>query len=575
MSKAAKEYDDSKTYGKSEKGKQSYKGHKSKKPHDGGNRKKKSFDKDKVRGFERDQETSAEGDNNPKWYIPDEKVMETATRFSFSNFVGDAINFDPLATVAGLSDASVKPGAVMQILMNPCPGYTGISKANLAAVNQQAFRTYARLSSINAKNTNYSPNDVSTMILAMGELITLFAVAQRAYGLLWTYNVRNRTMPKMLLDKSGVDSAALSKMGADYLIRLNTIIVEANRIPFPSNIDYFNKCAEMYSSVYSDSESDMSELYVPLPYSIWELDETGSTEGTVLRTRKLWSSSFGAFTPLDPNDLLDLLEEQVENMLTSGTFNYIYSDILNLAAKDNNIKLLYFTPVELGYSVMPVYDKEFLLRINNSTILGEPLGTKTEMYLPDEHTISNDVYPDIDTMCLHYAPQFCNMSPVMGLQNIINFYDDNPSLEERIEATRYMNNASVVRYGLLKSKDAEVGSAITGYYYTDKVVALGDHYIVYVNVFTEGLEADMALDSSGFITNGGGYEGRISVLTRFGQFPYIYELTRTGTVETGTWDVVGLLGDIDFFTTVPADTLDNINKLALYGLYDVKDVTKL
>lgn len=529
---------------------------------------------------EDEPKTSAEGANNPSWYIPDPVVMDQASRFSFSNFTGVAVDFNPTTPIAGLTGATLNPGAIMQIAMNPSPGYTGLTNANVAAVNQQAFRTYARLSSINAKNTNYTPNDVSTMILAMGELISMLAVAQRAYGLLWTYNVRNRSMPKMLVDLAGVDSTLLSSEAAEYLVRLNTLIVEANKIPFPSNIDYFSKCAEMYSSVYKDDESDMAGLYVPIPYTTWSMVEDVSVEGTVLRTTQLWDSVSGVFTPMTPSAMLDLVETMINNMLTSATYNYVYSDILNLATKDSSVNMLQFTPLTTDYTVMPIYEKEFLLRINNATIMGEPLQTKAEMYLPDLHTISNDVFPDIDTMCLNYAPQFMDITPVMGIQNIINFYTDEPTLEERIEATRYMNNAVVVRYGLLKSNESKdsgsVKAAITGNYYTDSVIAMGDHYVVEVNVYTTlASGADMSFMSSAHVTNGGGYTGQPSVLTRFSLHPYIYELTHTGeTQETWEWSISGLIGDLDFYTTVGADTLNRINKLALYALYDVRDITK-
>lgn len=105
---------------------------------------------------EDEPKTSAEGANNPSWYIPDPVVMDQASRFSFSNFTGVAVDFNPTTPIAGLTGATLNPGAIMQIAMNPSPGYTGLTNANVAAVNQQAFRTYARLSSINAKNTNYT-----------------------------------------------------------------------------------------------------------------------------------------------------------------------------------------------------------------------------------------------------------------------------------------------------------------------------------------------------------------------------------------------------------------------------------
>lgn len=527
------------------------------------NRKRKPQDKGKSmdkRNFE--PETSAVGDNDPSWYIPNPMVMEQATRVSFDDFIGVPVEFDPTG-VLGLTKSSLKPGAIMQIFMNPSPGYTGKTDPKVAAINQQGFRTYARLSSINAKNTNYLPNDVTTMILAMGELISTISLAQRAYGLLWTYNVRNRTMPTMLVDISGVDATKLRATAAPYLIRLNTLIVEANKIPFPSNIDYFKKCAQIFSTVYRDSDSDMSELYVPVPRTTWDLDETTLPEGTQLTTHNLISSG-ASFEPLDPDDLLDIIEDKINSMLTSATYNYVYSDILNLATKDSSVSLLQFAPVDFNYTVTPVLDREFLLKINNATIIGGPAATAAQ-YLSANHTNNNDVLPDVDNMCLIYAPQFTSNEPSLAMDKIINFSNDSPTMEERLVATRLYNTGPMVRL----NATPPAGTTAWNYYSTDKGVALGDHYIHSVNIFTDNwADPDVYISKSGILDN----SVRITELTRFSQHPYIYEFTMNSTTKAQSFE--GLLGDLDFFTNLEFQTINKINKLALFALFDVKDVTK-
>lgn len=509
-------------------------------------------------------ETSAKGNNDPSWYIPDPMVMEQATRISFDDFVGVPIDMDP-GRQASLDPTATmfKPGAIMQVFMNPSPGYTGLTDPKVAAINQQGFRTYARLSSINAKNTSYLPNDVTTMILAMGELISLMALAQRAYGLLWTYNVRNRTMPTMLVDLSGVKAETLRATAAPYLTRLNTLFVEANKIPFPSNIDYFKKCSQIYSSVYTDSDTDMAELYVPLPYSTWDLTEDEIVEGTYLKTRVLYSDS--SFVPMEPNALLDLIEDKINVMLTSATYNYVYSDIINLATKDPSVQLLQFTPLDFNYSVMPVHDREWLLKINNATILGKAL-VSTDQYLPAEHTTLNDVIPDVDSMSLLYAPQFKMTYPSTALDRIINFTNEAPTMEERLVATRLYNSAPLIRMG------ATPGGTLTAYAFYTKAdgVAMGDHYVSAIAVYTDSLTKDYAIGSSGFsaVTN---YTG-ITTLTRFSQHPYLYEFDLNTTTKVIKF--MGMLGDMDFFTQLEFGTINKINKLALFALFDVKDVTK-
>lgn len=532
-----------------------------------GKPKKGNYSDDERKDYRRDkyesQETNAIGDNNPSWYIPDPMVMDQATRVSFSNFVGVPVELDPTNSLSGLGSTVLKPGAAMQVFTNPSPGYTQWDDAKSAAINQQAFRTYARLSSINAKNTQYTPNDVATIILAVGELIKMFSVAQRAYGLLWTYNVRNRLMPANLIDLSGVDSSLLVEKAADYLTEFNTLIVEANRIPFPANIEYFKHCAEMYSNVYQDSDSSMSELYVPLPWSTWDLYEDAVLEGTLLSTHNFWSE-VSEYIPLDPWDLLAIIRGKIDALLSSSTYNYVYSDIINLAAKDSSVQILKFVPVDPTYAVIPVYDKEWLLKINNATIVGEPLGT-SQMADPDHHTEYNDVVPNKDILTLRYAPQWIRTYPDLGFQKIMNFYDDSPTLEERVIATRLMFGSGMDMFPM----KGEVKSPDPTKYYTNQTVGLGDSYIVGINVWTRyftGAAPGYSLSTSAVDVTS---LSTPSILTRFSQHPYIYEYK----IVDGKMALAGLVGDLDFFTTLDFDTLARINRLALFALFDVKDVT--
>lgn len=140
-------------------------------------------------------------DNNPDWYIIDQTTADQASGFSFANFIGEPINIG----TNGKSDIknsenSVNVGAIMRIGLMPSLGSVGMDlSAKTAAINQQGFKMYSRLSSVNSKNTQYLPNDITTLILAVGELIKMVNWGQRAFGLAWVYNLRNRTDRKSVV----------------------------------------------------------------------------------------------------------------------------------------------------------------------------------------------------------------------------------------------------------------------------------------------------------------------------------------------------------------------------------------
>lgn len=489
---------------------------------------------------------SKEFRNDPNWYIADLTTMQQAMGFSFDNFIGRNVDLEIHNTTMKSGDTTVTTdelGSIASILMNPSPGYLGVgSSAKLSAVNQQGFKLYARLSSVNSKNTQYAPQDVTTLILAMGEVVSIISHIQRAFGLLWTYNIRNRNMPKKLIEATRIDPVDFYANIAQYRIRFNTLMVQANKIPFPSNIDYFSKCAQLYSDVYKDSEDDMSQMYVFAPYSTWLLDESSSPSGTVLKTTAL-SRNMGT--------LLDTLESMLNTLLTSATYNYIYSDIINfLNRPGNSASLMYYNTIPDDYVVVPVYNYAMLGQITNITTIRSPLKeTPGTGYTP-----LNDVVPDMSNLCLTYAPKFGSSLPSLAMDRYLNFGEQDPDVLTRIENSRYTTLALGSNYDTTAKE----------YYATD--MSLSDHYCIGINIYTSESGNVYSFASDYDIDN---VSRVIPTISDFDWFPIMYEwdTSTNATVKT----LMGSIGDMKHFTTINPTTMKLINELALYGLYEPRD----
>lgn len=522
-------------------------------------------------------------DNNPDWYIIDQTTADQASGFSFANFIGEPINIG----TNGKSDIknsenSVNVGATMRIGLMPSLGSVGMGlSAKTAAINQQGFKMYSRLSSVNSKNTQYLPNDITTMILAIGELIKMVNWGQRALGLAWVYNLRNRTMPKRLIEASGFDPDDLFANLAQYRISFNTLMVQANKIPFPSNINYFNKCAQVYSSVYKDEETDMSQLYVFAPDSTWLIDETGA-EGTILRTHYFKGGRTG--TESFSNYLI-ILESMINTMLTSATYNYVYADIVNFAAKNSgkmNMQMLNFATVPDDYIVLPEYNEPMLSQIHNLSVMYKPIGNGSALtYLvnyadgtSETFTNDNDVIPNVDTLSMFYKPAFAGRGDgadelaafMSSADKILDFHTSSPNTGMRLEATRLTS-------GCRKVKANETGDPHT-WICSDLVSA--DNYVS--TLYVAGVEGKTSYEIShnGILFRDNIILGfsiyTLGLISQFKDKPIFY----IGDVDKDEKDeVVGkvqsVFSDLDFFTTIDMDTLKRINDLSLYGLFEPND----
>ena len=531
--------------------------------------------------YHEDKITGSESyDNNPEWYIIDPVTADQASGFSFANFIGEAINIGTTGTSdIKNSGYTVNIGSIMRIGLMPSLGSVGMDiNAKTAAINQQGFKMYSRLSSVNSKNTQYLPNDITTMILAIGELIKMVNWGQRTFGLTWVYNLRNRTMPKRLIELSGFDPDDLFKNLAQYRIEFNTLMVQANKIPFPSNINYFNKCAQVFSSVYKDEETDMSQMYVFAPDSVWLIDETGA-EGTILKTHYLPNA------PIKFSAYLTLLESMINTLLTSATYNYVYADIVNFAAKNSgkmNMQMLNFATVPDDYIVMPEYNEPMLSQIHNLSIMSYPIdsgkGTETYSITYKDETIetftnNNDVIPNVETLSMFYKPAFTGKGDgadvftafMASADRILDFHTSSPNTGMRLEATRLTS-------GCRKVKQNKAGEAHP-FTYSDLVSS--DHYVS--TLFVVGAEGkpDYEISSNGILfwdnTMLGFSVYALGLISQFKERPIFY----IGDISSGSDPYVGqiksIFSDLDFFTTIDMDTLKRINDLSLYGLFEPND----
>lgn len=421
---------------------------------DGGRRAVKSLD-------------DAGRDNDPNWYISDKTLAEQVCHLSFNSFIGEG--------TVPLTDYAVP--SVVRVAVNPSPfnsydidDATTYHHVTRSGLNLAITKMYTLLASYSGRAASYAPQDVGTIVLAMGEVVSMVEDLRRAVGVCYTFSERNRALPKILLTALGYDYDDFIKNRAIYISRLNAIITRFNSLPILANIPYILKCRDMYQKVYTDSISPEATLIVMVPNTTWTLDEQSYSGGTILSTTG-WTPS-GSTSTFKVH--LDTLENMVEALFNSSTLNIIYADLLNLASKMkvDMFKLDYVTD---DYIVMPEYNENFLLQLHNADVLDNPaFSTYQAVYQTMMGTPANDVYPDASTNGLIYNPcwDYSNLIPathVSHYTSILDLPNADPSIENIIEGTRYKAMLGQV-YTL--------GTARWSVYGT-----LPDHYITTVSVF--------------------------------------------------------------------------------------------
>lgn len=491
--------------------------------------------------------------NDVNWYFTDKAMMDQASQFSLNQFLGNKSY-----------PGNLQVPAVTMFRMMPTPGAT-VKGDQSNGINMASQRIYSQLSAITGRTSTYAPQDISTLMLELGEVLSIQSHIRRAFGLVYTYNQRNRALPQNLLQILGFDYADLFSKVSVYRTRFNTILTQLNKVPFPINIAYLAKCNDMYTSVYMDENDPMAQLYVFRPAYTWDFDEISNPDGTQLSTVALGVNF------VNMQQWLDQLEKMVNALLTSSTLNIIYADILNMSNKAG-VPLVAVPLLEENYSVLPVYNEGILEQIHNLSPLGNVVPSTDSGFITG-CTNANDVVPDPNTNTIYWNPGIRELDEVAVVQNalgnlpiILDFFDSNPDVVRRIEATRLL---AVKDYSVINTYGGTPNTKVC------RVKECPDHSVVAVYTYMNDdtttpwhLEERNMIDSSTPLTSN--EVKQLSAPSGVKHFParYVTEVDNL-TSPTAIVDTFRI-GDLDAFSECSIEYLHNINKLISLSLYALR-----
>ena len=490
-------------------------------------------------------------DNDPNWYFLDAGVADQAATFSFNQFLGTDVSvrgweFKAESPAPVSDEYSLRVPSILVASCNPSAGSTNDA---FAGINLAALKTYTQLSARNAKTTNYAPQDITILVLAMGELLSTLEHIRRAFGVAFTYNQRNRSLPVRLLNCMGFNAEEFLANLADKRLEFNSWITALNKIPFPTNFSYIYKCVDMYQKVYTDSESAMAQLVFMRPYSTWVLEETLSDKGGYLRTQELPQIINDADGTKTWEQWSLVVTSQINALMTSATFNYVYADVLMLHDK-YGMPLMRLDYLQSDYYVLPEYNRNFMLQIHNSRAVGKPFVAESGAF-----TKYNDVESDPNMNRIKFRPGFLIPNKSKYVRDIlVDFDTPEASVVDRIEATRYC--AVMETDGIATAGNYNVVS-----------YQLPDHYIVDFNVVIGNGDPNKGTDIHilNYDNNCGQDEYLNGAITQIDWAPIIF-----GMGNMGTDKAFNIYGDLNYWTFLPIEWFERVNDITFQALFELR-----
>lgn len=502
------------------------------------------------KSFTKDDVSQMKGSvNDSSYYYTDNTVLDQVMNFSFNQYGGVPLNIRN--TGGGTLLGTYVTRNVMSIRLNPAIPFT--RGANVAAgIDTAGLRNFLTLSGSNAKTTNYAPQDVTILMLAVGQVISMSSYLSRALGVAYLFNYRNRDYPTTLLTSMGIDAADFADNLAYYRVRFNTLLATASKIPFPAGITYFRKCAEQYASMYTDSDnSALAQTYMFNPASTWKFNETYDANGAGLDT-------VGVVPPNGATNrfanYLTIFQQMIDALLNSTSLNYIYSDILRLQQSGKITDFITYNSIPENWIVMPQYNPEIETWIHNATILGSPLAsTDTKPYALMTYTNYNDVSCDASKNRIVYRPQFKHTNS-FGYEALVDFRTDNVTPEMKVAATRLSARWNSFKDGTdWYTEDFSVIDS-----YIVDIVMLTDTAI---NTIGESFYDPDAMGATNVYTGAqyGGY------LSQFDWHPLWYLIKSSDTSDP----LKGISGDLNFYTTLNNQTIYQIYNYEVLHLFQI------
>lgn len=502
--------------------------------------------------------------NNPEWRKFNDLLANQVMSFPFTTIASTNANVHVVN--GGTITGDFNPGAIMRLDVNPSIGF---SDSDTSAANQAARYLFTKLSANNMKTTQYGPQDVLMALLSLGEVVSISSYCRRALGILGTVNPRNWYYPKHVITAMGIDYNDFVEKAAIYRTRYNYIAAIASAIAFPKDIRYFESCRALFNDVFLDHTSGLAQTYMFVPATYWDLDEKAEGGSALITKTFVTPMAHDSAVSTRLFDFyLDVLESVINNLMTSSTLQYLYADVLKYVG-NNGGELLAIETVADDYSVLPIYSEEVLGWIENCVVMGEPCYDALAGC-----TLSNNVVTDAGTNAIIYKPGFKKIMNdidsannygdlTMFMEPLLNFHTDDPGVNDRIIATRFVpGNVHIL--SIPNNKNDVVTQA-----------TLPDHYITHVGIMsldpTYGkLMITMYLDPTELTAQISNIE--YTSLFQFHRRPRIllgsFEAVKNATTVTGFKIVYkDLTCELDNYTSVESSVMGQIQDVSNLALF--------
>lgn len=310
----------------------------------------------------------------------------------------------------------------------------GISKSTTSPVSLAGRKMYYFVRHMNSGHANYDAVDLTNYLVAVDSALYMFAYFRRVYGLLNVYSPLNRYFSQAAVEALGFSFDSLQANVANLRYALNMFAAKFAALCMPAGLGYYRRHMSLSDYLISDGPTAKAQTYAfrPNGYYVWT---EGSMNEWYLKYTQIRNT--GTFKVLEFADVIRIMNEILEPILASEDFNIMSGDILKAYGPESVIGM---AQVPEDYLTIPVYDETALEQIQNMTIvtMDWEYGDETDEVAGCASFAHHfDIHQSATKDFLVYDPAFVT-TEVLTRRPLLNFYKENPSPEDVLNATRLM-----------------------------------------------------------------------------------------------------------------------------------------
>lgn len=481
--------------------------------------------------------------NDPSWYAATPQLMQDAASLSFANALGSPLTLN--VNMGGWEAYNKAVPGVMAIHVRPTVGMSNswTDPINIAARNIYSFVRHA-----NSGHSNYDAPNLMMYLLACDGVFSMYAFLVRLYGIMMTYSIKNRYMPRAIVEAMGIDFDSVYANLANLRYMINMYVQKAGTLCVPSSMMYFMRHIWMFSNIYADAPSTKAQLYLYTPEALYTYVEVASGFTKPILAQDPIIDPSGK-TKLTYEQLIAKADGLINGILTSEDLNIMSGDILKAYGSD---KLWKMSIVPETYQIAPVFSPEVLTQIHNITVVGSNIAKSQgfDTFIVYENTTEGD--PSAGALTSN--PAIIGPLVSVAADKILDLPIEAPTPADVMVASRLMS------YGVLvQQPDQSFNTVLT---------VVGSEVVTCLHIYRYEFDAHgkLVLHDSSF----GHEEGIMQSseefnyqLEKFGMHPVIYHFS------TNPDTLVDIIGDLDNYTVVYKDTLDKMHQTALMSMLNV------